>query len=97
MSHIQLVFILGKEKDLEDLRDEESEEEFVSDEELADKEEDGWGEREFVSDDSELEELEDDDDMWNLDDMGLEKVREEDSEEVNHLRLHMMPGGNILL
>ncbi|KAF8586430.1 Mak16 protein [Ramaria rubella] len=71
---------LGKEKDLEDLQDEESEEEFDSDEELQEEEE-GWGEREFVSDESDLEELEEEDEAWDLEKMGLEKVGEEDDDD----------------
>ena len=73
---------LGKEKELEDLQDEESEEDLDSGEELEGDEED-WGEREFVSDDSELEELEEleeDGDAWDLEDMGLEKIGEEDDD-----------------
>jgi protein MAK16 len=69
---------LGKDKVLEELQDEESEEEFDSDEELDDE---GWGDREFVSDASELEEELDEGTAWDLEDMGLEKIGE-DSEEV---------------
>lgn len=65
----------GKEKELEDLQDDESEEEFESGEELEEDEEE-WGGREFVSDDSDMEELEADD-TWDLEDMGLEKVGQE--------------------
>lgn len=67
----------GKEKNLEDLQDEESEEEFDSDEELQEEEEEGWGAREFVSDESDLEEPEENAEAWDLEEMGLEKVGEE--------------------
>ncbi|KAF8508926.1 ribosomal L28e protein family-domain-containing protein [Gautieria morchelliformis] len=70
----------GKDKELEDLQDEESEEEFDSDEEL-EGDVDGWGEREFVSDDSDLEEVDADGDAWDLEDMGLEKVGEESDDD----------------
>lgn len=76
---ISSLHFLGKDKELEDLQDEESEEEFDSEEEL-EEEEEGWGEREFVSDDSDLEELEANGDEWDLEDMGLEKVGEEDDD-----------------
>ncbi|KAF8513413.1 Mak16 protein [Hysterangium stoloniferum] len=72
----------GKDKDLEELHDEESEEEFDSDEELEEEDEEGWGNREFISDDSELEdELEVEDAAWDLEVMGLEKVGEESEAE----------------
>lgn len=71
----------GKEKALAELEDEESEEEFESGEELEEEEEEGWGEREFVSDDSDLEDLQDDNDAWDLEDMGLERVSDDDDGE----------------
>lgn len=65
----------GKEKDFADLEDDETEEEFESGEEL-EEEEEGWGEHEFVSDDSDLEGSENGDD-WDLEDMGLERASDD--------------------
>ncbi|GJJ11407.1 hypothetical protein Clacol_005640 [Clathrus columnatus] len=70
----------GKEKALPNLEDDETEEEFESGEEL-EEEEEGWGEREFVSDDSDLEDLEENDGDWDLEDMGLQQVSDESGDE----------------
>lgn len=78
LSRHSFLMSTGKEKALADLEDDETEEEFESGDELEKEEEEGWGEREFVSDDSELEDLQEDGDAWDLENMGLERASDDD-------------------